>query len=198
MDYKFADGFREGGKIKVFTIPNVLSMFRICLIPVFIYMYMAQKNTSAFFVLVLSGITDVADGFIARRFNMISPVGKALDPLSDKLTQTAMLFCLLGKFKAMAVPFILMIIKELFSGAVAFVAIKKTGEVCGADWHGKMTTVLLYGMMALHIVWQTIPPVLSNLLVGVCVLSMLMSLVLYSMRNIGMARDSRKKMGEKI
>ena len=185
---KFSDSFRDDGKIKVFTIPNVMSMFRICIIPLFIYFYLSQQDTKAFYVLVISGLTDIVDGFIARHFNMVSAVGKALDPISDKLTQVAMLYCLLKRFKAMWVPFLFLIIKELSSAVMAFIAIKTTGEVHGADWHGKLTTVSLYTMMSVHILWPTMPPVLSNSLVGICVILMFNSMVLYSIRSIRMAR----------
>ena len=185
---KFSDSFRDEGKIKVFTIPNIMSMFRICLIPLFIYFYLSQQDAKAFYVLVISGLTDVVDGFIARHFNMVSAVGKALDPISDKLTQVAMLYCLLKRFKVMWVPFLFMIIKELSSAVMAFIAIKTTGEVHGADWHGKLTTVSLYTMMSVHILWPAMPPILSNSLVGICVILMLNSMVLYSIRSIRMAR----------
>ena len=186
VETRLRDGFKDNGKVKIFTIPNILSMFRICLIPLFICLFLNRKDTEAFMVLVLSGVTDVVDGFIARRFNMTSAVGKALDPISDKLTQAAMLGCLINRFKAMWVPLILMVFKELFSGVAALLAIKTTGEVHGADWHGKVTTVSLYIMMSLHMVWPSMPAALSAALIGGCVALMLLSLVLYSIRNIGM------------
>ncbi len=197
MESKFRDGFKDDGKVKVFTIPNILSMFRICLIPLFVYLYLNHNDMKAFAILVLSGLTDVVDGFIARHFNMVSAVGKALDPISDKLTQGAMLYCLLKRFSAMWVPFWLMIVKEVFSGAVALVAIRRTGEVHGADWHGKITTLSLYAMMSLHMLWPSMPSVLSNLLVGVCVILMILSLVLYSIRNFSMAKKRDIAIGEK-
>ena len=82
---------------KVFTIPNILSFFRLILIPVLIWSYVVKKNYAATgWILLLSGLTDIADGFIARRFHMISKLGKILDPVADKLTQATMLFCLQG------------------------------------------------------------------------------------------------------
>ncbi len=193
MARSFLESFKDDGKLRIFTIPNVLTMFRIVLIPVFVWLYLSKRDTEAFFVLIMSGLTDVVDGFIARRFNMISSVGKALDPISDKLTQVAMLLCLLSRFDGMWVPFVLMIFKEIFSGICALIAIKNTGEVHGADWHGKLTTLSLYAMMALHIVWPSIPKVLSNVIIGICVLLMILSLLLYSARNIGMAVKAKNK-----
>lgn len=188
MEKKIKDGFKDDGKVVFWTIPNVLSLLRIALIPLFVYLYIIDRFWWSLFILILSGITDVVDGFIARRFNMISAVGKALDPISDKLTQAAVLGCLISEHHTMLVPFLLMIVKEVFSGLCALMAIKYTGEVHGADWHGKLTTFSLYAMMALHLLWTDIPPVVSNVLIGVCVLLMLMSLILYSVRNIGMAK----------
>ena len=77
---------------RVYTIPNLLTFFRLCLIPILVWLYCAEENllwTAA--VLLLSGLTDVADGFIARQFHMGSKLGEVLDPVADKLTQGAML-----------------------------------------------------------------------------------------------------------
>ena len=80
---------------EILTVPNLLSMLRLCMIPLFVWLYCAKEAFGATaLVLVLSGITDIVDGFIARRFHMVSDFGKILDPIADKLTQAAMLLCL--------------------------------------------------------------------------------------------------------
>ena len=180
--------------MRILTIPNVLSMFRLCLIPLFIWTYIGEDDsTTTFFLLLISGLTDVVDGFIARRFNMISAFGKALDPIADKLTQVAMLLCLVSNFPPMWIPFVLLVIKEFFSGIAVLIAIKRTGEVHGADWHGKITTILLYTMVVVHVLWLDIPTAFSHLLVTACVVMMIISFVLYNKRNIGMAREATKE-----
>ena len=74
-------------KHKIITIPNALSFFRLCLIPLIIYQYVVcSNNAAALVLLVLSGLTDIVDGIIARKLNMISDFGKAFDPVADKLT----------------------------------------------------------------------------------------------------------------
>ena len=86
-------------KNKILTVPNVLSAFRLLLVPALAWLYLVRKDYSATaWVLLLSGATDIADGFIARRFGMVSDLGKALDPIADKLTQIVMLACLLTRF----------------------------------------------------------------------------------------------------
>ena len=75
---------------RIITVPNLLSFFRLCLIPVIIWSYCVKKNPLlAGEILLLSGLTDLADGYIARRFHRISNLGKILDPVADKLTQAA-------------------------------------------------------------------------------------------------------------
>ena len=86
---------------QMLTIPNLLSVFRILLIPLIVWLYCGKQDyLLAAWVLLLSGVTDIADGFIARRFRMVSDLGKVLDPIADKLTQTAALVCLLTRFRA--------------------------------------------------------------------------------------------------
>lgn len=170
---------------KIITIPNLLSLFRLCLIPVIVWLYCFKKNYPATtLVLALSGITDIVDGIIARRFHMVSDFGKAFDPIADKLTQIAMLMCLLTRFPCMLLPLVILIIKEIFAAVTNLMAIHKTGNVLGADWHGKVTTVLLYATMLIHLIWYQIPALASGLLIGCCTVMMLVSAVLYGIRNI--------------
>lgn len=170
---------------KILTIPNILSFFRLCLIPVFMWLYCVEKNYIwTGIILILSGITDTIDGFVARRFHMISDLGKVLDPIADKLTQAAMLFCLLTRYPLMIVPLGLMVFKEFFMGVTGFLVIQKTGKVFGGDWHGKVNTWLLYAMMIIHVFWYNIPDQVSKILIGICVVMMLISLVLYGRHNL--------------
>ena len=178
---------------KILTIPNMLSLFRLCLIPVIMWLYCVKENYLwAGIILIVSGITDTVDGFVARHFHMTSDLGKVLDPVADKLTQAAMLFCLLTRFPLMIVPLGIMVLKEFFMGVTGLMVIQKTGKVFGADWHGKVTTWLLYAMMILHVFWYNIPAALSRVLIAACVIMMLISLVLYGRHNLKALREDRK------
>ena len=170
---------------KIITIPNILSFFRLCLIPVIVWLYtVKQDHFLTLIILVLSGVTDIVDGIIARKCNMISDFGKAFDPVADKLTQIAMLFCLVSRFPYMMIPFVLLVVKEVFTGITALITIKRTNTVKGAVWHGKLTTIALYSMMAIHLLWYNIPRTISLILVGICIGIMLMSFILYAIQNI--------------
>ncbi|MBR4303893.1 MAG: CDP-alcohol phosphatidyltransferase family protein [Clostridia bacterium] len=174
---------------KIITLPNILSLVRLLLIPVFCVVYVSMEEYKpAAAILLLSGLTDVVDGFVARRFNMVSDLGKVLDPAADKLTQLAVLACLISRFKRMSLPCIMLAVKELLSGIAALLAVKKTKVVLSAEWHGKLTTMLLYTMMVTHILWYDIPTVVSDVMISLCVSAMLLSFVLYTVRNIKMIR----------
>ena len=178
---------------KIVTIPNILSFFRICLLPVIVWLYGVENNyVWAGYILILSGVTDMADGYIARHFHMISDLGKILDPIADKLTQGVMLLCLVLRFHWMIVPFILMIAKEIYMSVSGILVSQRTGIVCGAQWHGKAATCFLYGMMILHIFWQEITPVVSMVSIIACTVMIGISFVLYGIRNVKLLKNSGK------
>ena len=179
---------------KILTIPNLLSLFRLLLIPVIIWLYTVRKDYfPAGALLILSGLTDLADGFIARHFNAVSNVGKILDPIAGKLTQAAMLFCLITRFPLMAAPFGVLVLKEIFIGTTGLLMIRKTGKVVGADFHGKVATTLLYAMMILHIFWIGITPAVSATTIVICLVSMLFTLVVYGKRNVRVLRGKKEE-----
>ena len=159
---------------RIITVPNLLSFFRLCLIPVIIWSYCVKKNPLlAGEILLLSGLTDLADGYIARRFH----------PVADKLTQAAMLICLFTRFPHMLLLIVIMAGKELYMVVSGCLVIRKTGKVHGADWHGKIVTFLLYGTAAVHIIWFHITPMVSDLLIGLCAIMMVISVALYIIQN---------------
>ncbi len=183
-------------KKAVFTIPNLLSFFRLCLIPVIVWLYVGIENYQwAGYILILSGLTDIVDGFIARHYHMISDLGKVLDPIADKLTQAVVLVCLMVRYPDILWPFALMVAKEAFMAVSGILVIKRTGIVLGANWHGKAATVLLYGTMFLHIFWHDIPQMLSRSSIAACTGMVLISFVLYGSRNIRILKEQARKEG---
>ena len=176
---------------KILTIPNLISFFRLCLIPLFLWTYIARENSLLTgLILILSGITDTLDGVIARRFNMVSDFGKALDPLADKLTQIAMLACLSYRFPYILIPFAALCVKELFVLTTSLMVIHKTGEVEGAMWHGKMATASLYITMIVHLLFPRLPSGLSVGSTALCTALILLSGVLYGIKNIKLLQQT--------
>ena len=172
-------------KQEVFTIPNILSFLRILMIPGIVVLYCVYEEYMwATGLIILSGLTDIVDGKIARKFNMISDLGKILDPIADKLTQAAVVLCLSLRYPYMIWMFVLMFVKELIMAITGALSIKYSGNVHGADWHGKVVTVLLYAMMVLHLVWFDMPVEVSNIILLVCAVMMIVSLTLYTLHNV--------------
>lgn len=178
---------------RVLTIPNVLSFFRLCLIPVIVWLYLVKEDP--FWTIIVYGVsslTDIIDGAIARKFNMISNFGKVFDPVADKLTQMAIIGCLISKFLWMIVPLVIFVVKELSMNIVGLVAAKKTGVIKGAMWHGKVNTVLFFLLMVIHLAWINIPDVASQILVAISVTMMLISATLYTVDYVKMLKGAKK------
>lgn len=138
-----------------FTLPNIISAFRIVLIPVFAVLYFSniEKNyIYAFAVLALSALSDVTDGFIARRFNMISELGKVLDPIADKLTQVALALCLCFKHRLLFPVLIVLVTKELLTAVAAALWFKNGMKAFSARWWGKVSTLVLYASFMYYVI----------------------------------------------
>ena len=177
----------------VFTIPNLLSVFRLALIVVFVRLYSVMKlPEKGCIVLLVSGLTDILDGFIARRFNMVSNLGKILDPVADKLTQAAVLLCLAENHPMMLLLFSMFFVKECIGAILCILAIRKSRLIQSSHWHGKLNTVVLYAVFAAHLIWPDMPQHLSMLLTYFSCLIMLLSFVLCSVGNFSVLLKKKK------
>lgn len=175
----------EERKKQIVTIPNLLSAFRLLLVPVIAWLYCGRGDYPlTAWILVLSGVTDIMDGFIARRFRMVSDLGKVLDPIADKLTQTVALACLLTRFPAIWWLLGVLVFKETVMAVMGLLVIRRTKAVYSAAWHGKLATCVLYLVIFIHIVWYDIPPAVSGALAAVGICCMLLSLGLYTAANL--------------
>lgn len=124
-------------------VPNILTAIRLLLIPVIFYFALNENYILAVVFLTLSGLTDVLDGYIARKYNFISDFGTLFDPLADKLTQISTLVVLVIQKIIPLWILIVVIVKELLMIAgAAFLYDKNT--VVGSRWYGKAATVLFY------------------------------------------------------
>lgn len=170
-------------KKQLFTIPNLMGYFRIILIPVFVWRYITADSITdyriAAIIVAVSGLTDMFDGKIARRFHMITPLGKALDPIADKLTQGAMALCLALRYQWMLPLLILFIIKEGFMGIMGILLLRKGKMLNGAMWFGKVCTAVLYVMMFILFLFPSLPLNVANVLIVICIGFMLLSLFMY-------------------
>ena len=183
------------------TIPNLLSYFRILLIPVFLSLYLtAQSAEQIYFaaaVVGISGLTDLLDGKIARRFHQVTELGKFLDPLADKLTQGALVLCLASRFRWMWLLVAIFVVKEGFMAAMGLVLLRRGRKLDGAKWFGKVCTAVLDVSLLLMCLFPGMPPLRVWLMVCVCAVLLLFSfyryLRCYRRPKHGAADEAREK-----
>ena len=124
-------------------IPNILTIIRFLMIPIILYSVIVGDYLIAFILFTISGLTDIADGFIARKFNLISNFGKLMDPLADKLTQISMLAILTIQNIIPIWILIIVVLKEFIMVCGASFLYGKD-VVVYSKWYGKLATVLFY------------------------------------------------------
>lgn len=135
-------------KKEIFTIPNLLSLFRLVLIPLYVTIYLNARDNADYYlaaaILAVSCLTDLIDGQIARRCNMISTVGKVLDPFADKVTQFTLVICLSIKYPILWTLSILIFVKEIFQLTAGIIRFRKGRMLKGAQITGKICTTVLF------------------------------------------------------
>ncbi len=169
-------------KNELFTIPNILSYVRIILAIIFFLVYQINNGNNGVIlglILIVSAITDLLDGKIARKFNQVSELGKLLDPFADKLTQAIILICLMSKYEMVKCVILVFVIKEVCMSAKSFQLIKETKQNEGAQWYGKFSTTVFYIVMIVIILFPSIPMNIVNNMILVSGLCMVMSFVKY-------------------
>ena len=143
-------------KKDIWNIPNLLSLFRIGLIPVYITIYLRASEPGQYFVagsiLAVSCITDMVDGAIARRFHMVTIIGKLLDPIADKLTQLALILCLSRRYPALLPVLYLLLVKESFQFAALIIHYRRGKALDGALMAGKISTTVLFTTLTLLVI----------------------------------------------
>ncbi len=148
-------------KKEVFTIPNLLSLFRLVLIPLYVSIYLNARSNADYYlaaaILAVSCLTDMIDGQIARRLNMISTVGKILDPLADKITQFTLVVCLSVKYPVLWILVIVIFIKEIFQLVAGLLRLRKGKMLKGAQITGKICTTVLFVSLILLVMMPDIP-----------------------------------------
>lgn len=127
------------------NLPNRLTVLRLVLIPFFIFALMASfvpfGKWIAIAIFIIASITDFLDGFIARKYNLVTDFGKFADPLADKVLVCSALICLLGLGKISVYVVLIIIARDFIISAFRLVAASK-GVVIAADWSGKVKTAL--------------------------------------------------------
>lgn len=171
-------------RAEAFSIPNILSYFRLLLIPLFIVLYVQENFTEALITLAASGLSDILDGRIARKYDMVTDLGKVLDPVADKLTQCAMMLCVAMRYPAMWWLLGLHVVKETVMLIMGWYVLKRTDTVNSAIWAGKLCTGVIYAVMMLHVILPHLPQPVSVGCTIVCAGLIVLSLIVYTARYV--------------
>ncbi len=170
-------------KKEICTIPNLLSLFRLILIPVYVYIYLNATQDHHYWIaggiLAVSCLTDMVDGKIARKFNMITNLGKVLDPLADKMTQLSLIICLSVHHKALRIMLVLFLAKEFFQLVAMLVALKHRKALDGALIAGKICTTVLFVSLTIMVLCPWLSETTTDIMTGVCSVFLIISFVEY-------------------
>ena len=130
----------------LFNIPNCLCYFRIILIPIFLHRYFLASCKEDYylcaFILILSGLSDFLDGYIARHYHMVTDFGKVIDPIADKLTQFTVAVVLIYTYSWMWFLLGIIVIKDGMLALGGLYLYEKGAQVKGASWWGKISTAI--------------------------------------------------------
>ena len=193
--------FIKDWKKDVFTIPNILSVFRLVLIPVYMVIYLNAQDpadyTLAGMILAASCLTDMADGFIARKFNMISTLGKFLDPLADKATQFTLTLCLSIRYAVLRPVLALFVIKESFQLIASIFYYRRGKMLGGALIAGKVCTTVLFVSLIILVVFPQIGMEAVRFIAVVDFAFLVNSFVCYALAFFGKRKESHLQDMEK-
>ena len=178
--------FIKDWKKEIFTVPNCLSLLRLIMIPFYVSIYLRAESRYDYFlaggILGISCLTDLMDGWVARHYNMVSNVGKILDPLADKSTQLSLLLCLVSKHKLLQWVLFLFILKESFqlvAGGISLIKEKKMLK--GALFTGKLCTTVLFTTLFLILILPNIPSTMLFMLFSLDIFFLLIAFTDYVM-----------------
>ena len=139
----------DNWKKDILKIPNLLSLLRLGLIPIYISIFLNARSLRDYWlaggILALSCLTDLVDGYIARKYDLITTLGKLLDPIADKFTQLVLTICLSMKYPVLWPVLILFLIKEFFQFFAALAHYRQGKALDGALMSGKICTCVLFG-----------------------------------------------------
>lgn len=188
-------------KKQVFTIPNILCIVRILLVPLFVVLYLHAEdlkgNLIAASVIFVCALTDFLDGLIARKCNMISEVGKILDPFADKLLQCGIALALMFKIRYMYLLFIVFVVKEVTMFVFQAYLYKNGKHLDGALWYGKVATTAFYLLMIVMILVPIQNQWVLNVLMIIVGGFLIMAFVLYMLVFVRMYRELVREREEK-
>ena len=168
------------------NVPNALTIVRFILIPIILYFIFTGNYLLGFVFFTISGLTDILDGTIARKFNLISNFGKLMDPLADKLTQICVLASL-SMINIIPVWILLLVLLKEFIMVAGASFLYGKDVVVYSRWYGKLATVLFYIAIVCSLLINqfSLGPIWSNIDLALFYLALfatIFSLIMYGIK----------------
>ena len=175
--------FIKNWKKEILSIPNLLSLFRLALIPVYMLIYLNATQPSHYYlsaaILAVSCLTDLIDGKIARRFNMVTTLGILLDPVSDKATQFTLILCLAMRYPVLWYLVATFVVKEGFQLIAGSLILRKGKILDGALLTGKICTTVLFVSLIILIMIPTMAEEHVAIITAIDIAFMIISFIGY-------------------
>lgn len=177
------------------NLPNALSILRLCMVPLFVIVFFCGGDNAyiyAALVYVLAELTDCLDGYIARKFNKITRLGRILDPLADKLMAFTVLICIVIASRVPAWAAALFFLKEALMGLGAIVMFKKIDDVMPANIAGKVANVVFFANCVILMLDSSISQQTATVMISVALVVIYFAFFNYLVRFIAVAKSHDK------
>lgn len=176
------------------NLPNKLTMFRVILIPFFVVFMMVDITSAdkwiALAIFVVASLTDLLDGKIARKYNLVTNFGKFMDPLADKLLVCSALICLVALYRVPAWIVIVIIAREFIISGFRLIA-ADNGVVIAASYWGKFKTTFQMVMICLMIVDMEALALITDIVMWAALVLTVVSLADYLVKNKDVMKDTK-------
>lgn len=181
-----------------FTIPNLLTYLRIILIVPFVICFLNQNYVLSMILIGVSALSDCCDGFIARKFNQVTDLGKLLDPVADKLTLLSVMVCI-TIFTPVVLPVMaILVVKDIAMLIGGSRLLKKGITPPAAKWYGKIGTIVFYFSVILIVFLKAVynyeNPVLSLILLSITAIVMIYALVQYYLIYLQLLKGKKEEL----
>ena len=181
-------------KKELFSIPNLMGYFRILMLPVFLAGYYRADTPKEygviFALLAVIFLSDLLDGYVARKFNMVTTLGKILDPVADKLVQGTLALAVSFRHPWMKVFFAVFLAKELYMGIMGLYLLRRKNALHGAQWYGKLCTAVVDGCILILLFLPKLEAGISNLMILCMIVMELFTIIMYLRFHIGILRET--------
>ncbi len=182
-------------------LPNMITVLRIVMTPFFAWLYLAGHYVWSLILLAVIMLSDLADGYLARKYHLQSKLGAILDPFADKLAQITICICLYINAIAPLWFMLALIVKEVSQIVLAYICLRKKVEVQPARWYGKVATSLFYIAICFNLVFvplMIMPPLVPRILFIVAAVSLYFAFINYIIIHLQVYAKQKKEQGNYI